>query len=152
MWTLSLLLLTASASVTFAASAAEYSDCASNLNTLERALYQTERNLFELNRIFFPPSLLPTRFIRVVYTFVDEDIEECSVTYIWAVGGVIFLQPPALFTLNSLYFNYLNNKLITLNLQLPVQCIALINGTDGVCSCVNGHEMLDVLTQQVGRA
>ena len=127
----------------------DFSDCATNLGTLERALYETEGNLFELNRIFFPPSLLPTRFIRVEYTFGNDENKNCNVTYIWAVGGALFLQPPTLFKLNSLYFYFPNNKLTKLRLRLPLECITLISETDGMCSCTNGSHMLDILTQQV---
>ena len=126
---------------------ADYSDCSTNLATLERALFETGSNLYELNRIFFPPSMPPTRFVRVQYTF--GEINSCVVTYIWAVGEVLFLQPPTLFKLNSLFFYYPSNILTTLHLQLPIQCIDLINGTDGICSCMHDSQMLDILTQQV---
>ena len=160
MWSSSSFILTLEAAVfianfaasqTDAISISDYSDCDSNLGTLERALYETEANLFELNRIFFPPSLLPTRFVRVEYTFFDDENynDDCKVTYIWAVGEVLFLQPPTLFKLNSLYFYFPNNELTTLSLRLPIECIPLINGTDGVCSCMNDSHMLDILTQQV---
>ena len=131
------------------ASATRYSDCNSNLTILELALYETGNNLFELNRVFYPPSLLTTRFVKVNYTFANE-VDTCTnVTYIWAVGAVLFLQPPTLFKFNSLFFYYPNNELATLSLQLPIECIGLINGTDGVCSCENDSHMLDILTQQV---
>ena len=134
------------------ASATRYGDCDSNLSTLEQALFETGNNLFELNRIFFPPSLLPTRFIRVDYTFVNEnnEVDTCAnVTHIWAVGAVLFLQPPTLFSLNSMFFYYPSNDLNTLSLQLPIECIGLINETDGLCSCETESFMLDILTQQV---
>ena len=133
------------------ASDQNYSDCPSNLGTLESALYGTRSNLFKLNQIFFPPSLLQSRFIRVKYNFTNDENynDDCSVTYIWAVGGVLFLQPPTLFKYNSLYFYFPFNDLTTLSLSLPIECIPLINGTDGVCSCMHDSSMLDVLTQQV---
>ena len=136
---------------TYTASVTRFSDCESNLGTLERALFETGGNLFELNRVFFPPSLLTTRFIRVNYTFIDEnELETCTnVTYIWAIGQVLFMQPPTLFKINSMFFYYPSNDLTTLSLWLPIECIGLINGTDGECSCINDSHMLDVLTQQV---
>ena len=124
-------------------------DCDTDLSMLEQALFETGNNLFELNRVFYPPSLLTTRFIRVNYTFVNEETEAdtcTNVTYIWAVGAVLFLQPPQF---NSLFFYYPNNELETLSLQLPIECIGLINGTDAVCSCEHDSHMLDILTQQV---
>ena len=127
-----------------------YDDCDTNLSTLELALFETGNNLFELNRVFYPPSLLTTRFIKVNYTFEGREVDTCTnVTYIWAVGAVLFLQPPTLFKINSLFFYYPNNELATLHIELPIDCIRLINGTDGVCSCENDSHMLDILTQQV---
>ena len=125
--------------------------CTDDLDVLEEALFRTGSNLYQLNRIFFPPSLLPTRFVRVKYSFMDpSNNQNCSVTYIWAVGKVLFLQPPSLFKINSLFFYHPNNNLTTLSLQLPIECIHLINGTDGECNCSNDSPMLDILTQQVG--
>ena len=131
---------------------ADYENCDSDLGTLEKALFQTGSNLFELNRVFYPPSLLTTRFIHVNYTFTSDgnEVDTCTnVTYIWAVGEVLFLQPPTLFKINSLFFYYPNNELETLSLELPIECIGLINETDGECSCMNDSHMLDILTQQV---
>ena len=131
-------------------SATNYSDCSSNFSTLEQALYQTGNNLFELNRVFYPPSFLTVTFIRVNYAFTDK-LDMCTnVTYIWAVGTVLFLQPPTLFQFNSLFFYYLSNDFDkTLSLQLPIECIELADGTDGECSCRNDSDMLDILTRQV---
>jgi hypothetical protein len=139
------------ASCTIASAATSFDDCATNLRTLEEALYESGNNLFELNRVFYPPSSPTTRWIRVNYTFSDGDTEldDCSVTYIWAVGKFLFQQPPTLFQVTSLFFYYPNNELVTLSLQLPIECIGLINGTDGECSCMNDSHMLDILTQQV---
>ena len=149
------LLLVTAASITVLTTAetnaTDYSDCATNLFTLERALYETGNNSFELNRIFFPPSLLPTRFVRVNYNFTSKDNEtdNCDVTYIWAVGGALFLQPPTLFKFTSLFFYYPNNELTVLSLKLPFECIQLITGMDETCNCSHDSHMLDILTQQV---
>lgn len=144
--------LTVSVLLLCTVSAVDYSDCATNFTILEQALFQTGDNLFELNRVFHPPSFLTTTFIRVNYSFIDEQNDTCpGVTYIWAVGTVLFLQPPTLFQLNSLFFYYLNNDLNTLSLQLPIECIKLVNVTDGVCSCKKASQLLDILTRQVNK-
>ncbi len=59
--------------------------------------------LFELNKVFYPPSMPTSRFIQVRYTFLNEagDDDGCTVTYIWAIGILLFFQPPRLFTYNS---------------------------------------------------
>jgi hypothetical protein len=147
MWILIFIVLFGTASCTSASVAASFNDCATNLGTLEEALYESENNLFQLNQIFYPPSEPTTIFIRVNYIFGDE----CNVTYIWAIGAFLFLQPPTLFKYTSLFFYYPSNELTTLSLQLPNECMDLIteNEMDGNCSCKNDSHMLNILTQQV---
>ena len=130
--------------------------CASQLEALENALYGTKDNLFELNSIFFPPSARTSRFIRVNYHFLDEAGESdefdggCLVTYIWAIGGFLFFQPPSLFRYNSLFFNYPNNNLTDLDLYLPYECQPLVLGPNTTdCSCLHDAKKLEILTQQV---
>ena len=131
-------------------SSTESADC-STMTSLERALYVTGDNIFELNRVFYPPNKRTSRFIRVKYTLLNEMGEDdgCSVDYIWSIGILLFFQPPALFTYNSLYFNYPNNNLTQLSLKLPYECRSLINTSSSECSCIFDSQKLDVLTQQV---
>lgn len=132
-------------------------DCASQMSTLENALYETGDNIFQLNRIFFPPNTRTSRFARVTYVFLNEmgDEDDCNVTYVWAIGGFNFFQPPTLFMFNSLFFNYPNNDLTELKLELPVECRPLVqedNESIATCSCVHDSERLEILTQQVSMA
>ena len=136
-----------------ASTSESYKDCATKLSTLEQALYKTGDNTFQLNYIFYPPSQRTSRFIRVSYSFLNEsgDADGCSISYIWAIGGFLFFQPPSLFQFNSLFFNYPNNDLSTLSLTLPFECRELIqvNASAGECSCLRDSLRLDILTQQV---
>ena len=146
-------IFTAIFSVAISATNSTYQDCPTKFSTLERALYETGDNEFELNRVFYPPSMRTSRFIRVNYTFLNEAGEDdgCSIAYIWAIGILLFFQPPKLFTYNSLYFNYPNNNLSTIYLKLPYECRPLIkiNVSESTCSCILDSRKLDVLTQQV---
>jgi len=129
-----------------------YEDCPTNFGTLESAMYETGYNRLNLNSVFFPLNTRTSRFIRATYTFLNENGEDdgCNVTYIWAIGILLFYQPPSLFTYNTLYFNYPNNKLTSLSLQLPFECRPLIKNISGEeCSCASSHRSLDALTQQV---
>ena len=128
----------------------DFRACTSKMSTMEKALYETEGNVYQLNIIFYPPSMRTTRFIRVIYTFLNELGEDdgCNVTYIWAIGGFLFFQPPTLFMFNSLFFNYPNNNLTNIHLRLPYECKGLIQ-EDAHCSCVDASQRLEVLTQQV---
>lgn len=138
--------------VSAATSSSGFEDCPTKFSILEHALYETGDNMFEMNKVFYPPSKRTSRFIRVNYTFLNEAGEDdgCSVAYIWAIGILLFFQPPKLLMYNSLYFNYPNNDLTTAYLKLPYECRPLINiSADEVCSCASDSEQLDTLTQQV---
>ena len=130
-----------------------FEDCPTRLSVLEIALYKTGNNLLELNRIFFPPNKQTSRFIRVVYSFQNEagELDECDVSYIWAIGGFLLMQPPTIFQFTSLFFNYPNNDLEELRLQLPYECRPLIITSSSNCSCFGDDTdlMLNVMTQQV---
>ena len=129
-----------------------FEDCGTQLSVLETALYETGDNLLQLNRVFYPPSMRTSRFIRVTYIFNETGGDDgCNVTYIWAIGGFLFFQPPTLFQLTSLFFNYPNNNLSDIYLKLPHECRALVqpNASTSVCSCSHDTESLDILTQQV---
>lgn len=137
---------------TVGVSGTNFSDCSTKLSTLELALFETGNNLFELTQVFYPPSTRTSKYIRVTYVFLEHDgineDQDCNVTYIWAVGGFLFFQPPTLFQYNSLFFNYPNNNLTDVPLVLPAECRPLIE-VDGECSCRRDSRMLDVLTHQV---
>ena len=131
---------------------ATFDDCAESLETLENALYDGKSNLLELHKVFFPPSSRPSRFTKVIYSFLNEskELDGCNITYIWAIGVFLFIQPPSLFRLTSLNFIYPNNNFPPISLQLPHACRDLVmTSPDGECSCEGNHALLDILTQQV---
>ena len=143
--------------ITSSSKSAVAADCATNLETLQNALYDKDgKNVLEFQRIFYPPNARSSRFIQVIYSFFDEnnELDGCNVTYVWSIGEVLFIQPPTIFKYTSLYFNYPNNDLDFLNIQLPYECRGLVNtSSDGECSCVKdtneSSSILQVLTQQV---
>lgn len=82
-------------------------------------------------------------------TYEFEDINKCNVTYIWAVGGFLLVQPPKIFQLTSLYFSTPANNLTDLVIKLPEDCLPLLGDS---CSCDNEDDtLLDIMTQQVFR-
>lgn len=123
-----------------------YTNCSTDIAVLERALFRSD-NIAELNRIFYPPREASTRFIFVNYEFEHVN---CTVTYIWAIGGFLLMQPPKIFRLTSLYFSTPANELIDLKLKLPQDCWDLVRNSDSNCSCVlSDSSILDIVTQQV---
>ena len=132
-------------SVYFASCEEDYANCDQDLDVLAKALY-TPENKKELIRNFYPPRSSASRFIKVTYKFNGTD---CNVTYIWAIGGFLLMQPPKIFQFTSLFFSTLANNLIDMVLELPRECFELVKGNDTNCTCENDGNVLDILTQQV---
>ena len=129
-------------------------DCATNKVTLQDVLYDDDGyNVLQLEQTFYPASASTSRFIRVVYSFFNEnnELDGCNVTYVWSIGEVLFVHPPTIFTYLSLYFNFPNNDLEFLYIRLPYECRGLVNtSSDGECSCGDeSSTILQALTQQV---
>ena len=134
------------------------------LKSLEKALYNNENSL-NLRKAFYPPGKYPSRLLRVTYTFekMDEDDIDCSVTYYRSTGGFLFIQPPDIFRLTSLYFNFPEKSSYEapkeVNLTLPYDCRGIVHNSSSTssvyCSChhhdqkEDGYFKLDTLTQQV---
>lgn len=150
---LSILIFLVSPLLFASSQATDFTDCAENLATLEKSLYDTGFNLLQLQRTFVPASTLPARFTKVTYSFFNQNnqLDGCNVTYVWAIGGFLFFQPPTVFRLTSLHFYYPSHIVQDFSLRLPYECRALVNISGGNCSCDGDtHEILDILTQQVG--
>ena len=134
--------------------AASFEDCATNIVTLQDALYDDDgHNVLQLQQIFYPPNARSSRFIRVIYSFFNKnnELDGCNVTFVWSIGEVLFVHPPTIFKYTSLYFSYPNNDLEFLYIKLPYECRGLVNtSSDGECSCGGeSTSILRVLTQQV---
>lgn len=134
-----------------------YTECGTLKQVLLKALFETERNLYELDRVFAPPRIPSLRYVEVEYSFADRDGEygDCKVEYKWAVGGFLLVQPPRIFQFTSLLFWYApspdadGDKRVAL--KLPHACRVLVNDTNGNCSCYGneGAKDLQILTRQV---
>ena len=129
-----------------------FTNCDKDITVLERALYSPE-NIKQLNRIFYPPRETTSRFIMVNYEFENTKNEfvdyNCNVTYIWAVGGFLLMQPPKIFQLTSLYFSTPANELTNVTLKLPRDCWHLAHNGSNNCTCMCENNDLDIITQQV---
>ena len=137
-------------------SQARYENCSTKRDVLLKALFETGSNLYDLDQVFVPPRTETSRYIKVKYSFLNDnggDDGDCTVNYIWAIGGFLLVQPPKIFQFTSLFFSTPANKLEELTLQLPIACKPLVlNKTVSKCSCKtnNTHRnALDRLTQQV---
>ena len=124
------------------------------LSELENALYNTAYNKRHLNEAFFPPKQLTSRYIVVNYNFTSEDgfydeSDMCNVTYIWSIGGFLFIEPPSIFRFLSLLFSFPANDQTDITLTLPHQCRGLVITKTNDCSCKNKGNIWEQLTQQV---
>lgn len=136
-----------------------YSGCSSSLSVLEDALYNTGTNKLKLNRYFYPPRQEPVPYAKITFKFEDEngnlsDSEDgkCEVTFVWAIGGFLLIQPPSVFTFTSLFFFHTRQNDFSLDLRLPYLCRPLVQEYEienGTCTCANKDGGLDLLNQQV---
>ena len=119
------------------------------LSELECTLYTTGSNELRMNQVFFPPKAATSRFINVSYRFVNSKNKSlCRVDFLWAISGFLFIQPPSIFELTSLFFSYQANKLKDLVITLPGVCQSHVGGN--TCSCLGKqNNNLNILTQQV---
>ena len=127
----------------------KYNSC-DTLKSLEKNLYNTGDNMLNLMKIFYPPHKAGVSFLRVNYEFENESgsLDNCSVTYLWAIGGFLLYQPPTIFQFTSLLFNHKDTNSGKLSLRLPNACRQLVTVNDSKCSCEHGAH-LEVLTHQV---
>ena len=126
-------------------------DCATNRNSVVKALFMSDKNLDKLDSVFYPAGELPSRFIQVNYHINDTSDGNCNVSYFWASGEFLLLQPPKIFLFTSLLFSYPANNLTSVNLTLPPECKELVTvSEDGSCACPDEDSLLNRLTQQVG--
>ena len=140
------------------ASSSSYSRCPYSFLVLEKALYETEGNMLKMLAIFSPARAASPSFVRVHYTFKEENgaVSNCTVPYLWVEGGFLLVQPPTIFQFSSLLF-YLkgsrSNDETELNLTLPYECRPWITKFEnGTCTCYNESSRslaLDELTGQV---
>ena len=128
------------------------------LNTLAQALYDGEGNILNLVRVFYPPREPGVNFLQVLYDFENDEgeVDGCNVTYIWAKGGFMLIQPPSILQYTSLFFSHNVNMKYKVYLRLPSACRHLvmnISMADSECSCNREEDdLLDMLTHQVSRA
>ncbi len=130
--------------------ASAYENCATQRLALLHALFKTGDNLNRLDEAFYPPKDGLTRYIRVNYDFLNSNGSNdgnCSVSYRWAVGAFLFIQPPELFTYTSLFFSIPSNNVESVTLTLPYECRELVHYNEE-CSC-SKSPVLRKLTLQV---
>ena len=126
-------------------------DECNTMKTIAQAVFSQEGNDLNMSQAFYTASQSSPSFLLVTYNFNDdiEMMSNCNVTYIWAQGGFLFIQPPSVFDLTSLQF-FQKTGVEKLTLTLPYRCRHLVQDQDG-CTCVNLNSslLLKVFTQQV---
>lgn len=125
------------------------------LYSLAQSLYDNKGNVLNLTRVFYPPRQPGVNFLQVKYYFENAtgDINDCFVTYIWAKGGFMLIQPPSILQYTSLFFSHNVNTNYHLTLRLPNACRHLVDkGMENETNCTCDQEeddLLDMLTHQV---
>ena len=127
-----------------------YNDCTTNFSTLERALFFTDNNRFELISAFYPARESATLFLNVKYNFSIPENDQTELTvchnWIWTTGTFYLIESPDVFLFTSLLFVHPENKIHTLTLRLPADCAGV---AQKCASNPNKVSMLEILTRRV---
>ena len=127
-----------------------YNDCTTNFATLEKALFFTGDNRFELISAFYPAREGATLFLNVKYNFSIPENSQTELTvcqnWIWTTGTFYLIESPDVFLFSSLLFVHPENKIHTVTLTLPSECADLAE----ICtSNPNKVSKLEILTRRV---
>ena len=106
----------------------------SDLTLLERDLFQSGQNRYQLTKTFFPPRNAYPVFVTVNYTFEDSNTTRL---WYWSESEFFLIQPLEIFQFSSLFFSNLPHRQASLSLTLPRYCR---DASD---------EIMEVLTQRV---
>ena len=130
----------------------QYADCSTNFSTLERALFETGNNRFELISTFYPTRDSVSPFVNVNYTKfnISEAEENDCLNWIWTTSTFYLIESPDVFQFTSLLFVLPENKVHTLTLELPNNCFNLT----AVCDVDDNfttteYKMMELLTRRV---
>ena len=127
-----------------------YTDCSTNFATLEKALFFTGKNRFQLIKAFYPARESATLFLNVRYNFSIPENNQTKLSachnWIWTTGTFYLIESPDVFLFTSLLFVHPENKIHTVTLTLPAECFDLAEECDHNPSEVT---MLEILTRRV---
>ena len=111
--------------------AASYEDCATNIVTLQDALYDKDGyNSFQLEEVFYPPSVPTSRFIRVISEITICGL--CSHFDLRPMGPSLPIPPP-LVSLRAAASDQSGISHLTVCWNHPFQPLALAGWDPAIC-------------------
>ncbi len=133
--------------------ASPYADCKDNFSTLERALFETGDNRFQIISTFYPARERVLLYAKVFYYFCDKitATEQINCTepqeWRWTTGSFYFVQAPSVLRFTSLFFVYPQGRIGELNITLPAECKNVSKTRKDIDRGREGK--LEILTQRV---
>ena len=103
----------------------EENDCSKCYMVLADQVTKHDRNLFEIQNIFFPPDNTPPVFVTVIYTFKDPDKgdgKNITEIWFWSASTFYLFQPLHVFQFTSLFFSNTQLQWSEASLTLPLNC------------------------------
>ena len=127
----------------------QYTDCSTNFSTLEKALFETRNNRFELISAFYPTRDSVSPFVNVKYNISEAKENGCQ-NWIWTTSTFYLIESPDVFQFTSLLFVQPENKVHTLTLELPTNCFNLTDECDKDDNfTTTEYKMMELLTRRV---
>lgn len=94
------------------------SNCTECYITLVKCLMYSDENVYNLQRVFLPPTREAPVFVIVNYDFSGEENQ----TWYWTEEPSLLLHPIAGFQFFSLFFGNYQWRVSELNISLPLEC------------------------------
>ena len=99
----------------------EEEDCSKCYERLAWHVTHHDRNLFEIQNVFFPPNITSPVFVTVTYEYKD-DFDNQTEIWFWSTSFFYILQPLHAFQFNSMLFSDTQLLTSSLTLTLPLNC------------------------------
>ena len=115
-----------------------YENCATCYETFANALVNSENNLYEISKAFFPIDQVAPVEVDVTYQSMNSSV---NLQYHWIVGGFYVYQPLKIFMLRSLLFSPPAYREGSVTVFLPDNCF----------NTTNEWEFFDYTTQRVSK-
>ena len=104
----------------------EEDDCSKCYAVLVATIVEHDRNLFEIQNVFFPPNDSPPVFVTVTYEFKDIGGDDNGgvqqQVLFWTTSTFYLFQPLPVFQFTSLFFSDTQLQSSEAFLTLPLEC------------------------------
>ncbi len=93
--------------------------CCNNYSTLVEQITENDKNMFEVQNVFFPPDRAPPVFVTVNYNYFDSNNKSI---WFWSSSTFYLYHPLPVFQFTSLFFSDVSKRTAKITLNLNPDC------------------------------